>query len=136
MTIHPDVTTVDGQIRLWETSNHTRPLSPSAARELGLALLAAASMADGEPTLGVLHVRDADNGCELRTFALGPDGEELSGVLGLAEEDIDPGRGYGRAAWAERVAEAAEDSTPWGRAVFAALVAASESEHIRDGYDI
>lgn len=72
----------------------------------------------------VLHVRDPDEGCHIQVF--------VNGVkVQHTEEDIDPGRGYTRADWNERIAKYAGDQTPFGQAAHSALVESDDSQYIR-----
>jgi hypothetical protein len=78
----------------------------------------------------VLHVRDPDSECYIRVWV---DGVE---VEALVIEDIDPGRGYGRGDWDERIADAeaahAAEPSAFGQAVIDALRDSAGSEYIDD----
>jgi hypothetical protein len=51
------------------------------------------------PKVEIVHGRDPDSECEITVFV---DGERVSDVY---VEDIDPGRGYDRSTWDERIAD-------------------------------
>jgi hypothetical protein len=79
-----------------------------------------------KPTLQVLHARHSDGGCFVGVYV-----DDV--VTHYELEDIDPGAGYARSDWNERIREAAEHTdTTFGRDVHGALEEASDSEDIYD----
>lgn len=77
----------------------------------------------------ILHMRDPDYECDLVVFL---NGERVENV---AIEDIDPGRGYSRSDWDERIADAHEDaksSPAFREAVVQALVDMGGNQYIED----
>lgn len=75
----------------------------------------------------ILHVRHPDEGCHVRVFI---EGQEVT-VSDI--EDIDPGRGWLRSEWNDRLAEfEVAEETPFNSAVHEALLAAADSSYIDD----
>lgn len=77
------------------------------------------------PKVQVLHGRHPDMGCEVDVY--------VNDVKVEAEtEDVDPGSGYSRSDWDERIAEAEKDTSKFGQAVLAELHSAEDSPYIED----
>lgn len=76
----------------------------------------------------ILHVRNPDSECELEVWI---DGEPVEFTM----EDIDPGRGYVRSEWDQRIADARTDesvSAAFRAAVVEALEGMSDNKYIED----
>lgn len=78
------------------------------------------------PHVDIVHVRYPDAECHLRVFVDDVEAPE-HGV-----EDIDPGRGYLRSDWDERLAGYEGNKTAFGRAAHQALTEAADSHYIED----
>lgn len=77
----------------------------------------------------ILHVRDPDGECEMSVYV---DGVE---VAVQSVEDIDPGRGYSRSEWDERIAvtRTSANMTPaFRKATLEALESMSDNKYIED----
>lgn len=74
-------------------------------------------------TYKLIHLRDPDEGCEIRLFV---DDVEVD----FDVEDIDPGRGYKRDHWDDRIAEYDGDDSNFGKAALEALENATDSPYI------
>lgn len=85
------------------------------------------TVADRQPRVEIVHGRDPDSSCEITVYV---DGKPATDVT---EEDIDPGRGWERSDWDERV-EAARNDENYSPAFKAALLetldAYSDSKYI------
>ena len=77
------------------------------------------------PLVQVVHVRNPDDGCYVDVYL----NDHI--VREPDVEDVDPGRGYWRKDWDDRIA-LANDATNFGRATRRALQDNADSEHIRD----
>lgn len=75
------------------------------------------------PKVQVIHSRDPDSECGVSVFV-----NDVRADAGV--EDIDPGRGYSRADWAERVADFEGDTSAFGQAAQQALIEAADSKYI------
>lgn len=78
------------------------------------------------PKVEIVHGRDPDSECGLTVFL---NGESVK----FTEEDIDPGRGYTREDWDERIRDAEEDTTSspaFKEAVLSTLEAYSGNKYI------
>jgi hypothetical protein len=79
------------------------------------------------PRVQILHTRDPDSECEFEVW--------LDGVKtdSYGVDDLDPGRGWTREDWDQRVEEAREDTSEFGQRVLAELLSVGEhSKWIED----
>lgn len=75
------------------------------------------------PKVSVLHQRDPDSHCDLTVYV----GDQ---PMPHDECDIDPGAGYQRSDWNERIRSYADDTTNFGRAAHDALLQNADSGYI------
>lgn len=79
-----------------------------------------------EPPVQVLHQRDPDSACAVTVYV----GDQQ--VTGVRLVDVDPGAGMLRTDLEDRLAELADDTTPFGTAAREALTAARASSEVID----
>lgn len=72
----------------------------------------------------ILHSRDPDSACDLLVYV---DGVRATDV---ELEDIDPGRGYSKSDWQERIDAYNGDTTEFGQQAQSWLVEAADSQYI------
>lgn len=107
--------------------NVTAPIEMSVASEDVVRFWAKQALAALPPRVQILHSRDPDSSCEIEVW--------LDGVKtdSYTVEDLDPGRGWTREDWDERVEQAREDTSEFGQRVLAELEAVGQhSKWIED----
>lgn len=131
MTYEPDPTTVRGALdyAIFALNTYKEPQGSSEddlARldeHLAQVIETLVATRDKAPKVQIVHSRDPDSECYLTTFV---NDQRIDADV----EDIDPGRGYPRADWDERIESWQDDDTAFGAAVREALDAASGSQYI------
>lgn len=117
---------LDDEPTFWDQGNYTSDHQKALRTFMALTGLGEILLQNpAPPTIQVLHGRDPDSECDVRVWL------DDTEATGFEVEDIDPGRGYNREDWDDRIASAKADASSFGRARLAMLLDNASSEHIR-----